>query len=71
MVAAPAPADGAPAFTASDTYETGTEATLWQDAWRRLRRNRLAMAGGVVILLLVVVAAIAQFWTPTPFIRNT
>jgi len=66
VVAAPAPADGAPAFTASDTYETGTEATLWQDAWRRLRRNRLAMAGGVVILLLVVVAAIAQFWTPYP-----
>src|SRR2546427_13126115 len=29
--------------------------TLWRDGLRRLRKNRLAMAGGVVILLLCLV----------------
>lgn len=28
--------------------------SLWADAWKRLRRNRLAVASGVVILLFVV-----------------
>jgi oligopeptide transport system permease protein len=28
--------------------------SLWQDAWRRLRKNRMAMAGGAITLLLVV-----------------
>ncbi len=44
---------------------TGT--SLWQDAWRRLRKNRLAVASGVVILFLagaslVGPALIAATW---------
>ena len=31
--------------------------SLWQDAWRRLRRNRLAV-GGVVVVTVVVIASI-------------
>jgi hypothetical protein len=27
----------------------------WMDAWRRLRRNRAALVGGVVILFYIVV----------------
>ncbi|MDQ1532034.1 MAG: hypothetical protein QOE37_2139 [Microbacteriaceae bacterium] len=33
--------------------------SLWSIAWRRLRRDKLAMAGGVVIILLVLVAIFA------------
>jgi oligopeptide transport system permease protein len=32
---------------------------LWQDAWNRFRRNRLALLGAGVVLLLVIVAFIA------------
>ncbi|HYM96179.1 MAG TPA: hypothetical protein VET26_02660, partial [Candidatus Sulfotelmatobacter sp.] len=29
---------------------------LWQDAWQRFRRNRLAVVGGAIIVFLVLVA---------------
>ncbi|MGZ3335671.1 MAG: ABC transporter permease [Isosphaeraceae bacterium] len=32
---------------------------LWQDAWRRFRRNRLALVGAVLVALLVVIAFLA------------
>lgn len=35
------------------------QATLWGDAWRRLRRNRLAVAGLLVVALLCTVAIFA------------
>ena len=38
--------------------------SLWQDAWRRFRRNRLAIAGMVVFGLVIVIAIISYFWTP-------
>ncbi|MGN6744329.1 MAG: ABC transporter permease [Amnibacterium sp.] len=34
--------------------------SLWAIAWRRLRRDKLAMAGGVVIVILVLLAAFAD-----------
>jgi oligopeptide transport system permease protein len=40
------------------------QASLWSDAWRRLRRNRLALASTVYLLLLVVVALVAIVHTP-------
>lgn len=33
--------------------------SLWQIAWRRLRRDRAAMAGGVTIILLILMAIFA------------
>jgi oligopeptide transport system permease protein len=41
--------------------------SLWADAWRRLRRNRMAVAGGVVLLVLAAAcmagpALIAATW---------
>ncbi|HVQ17127.1 MAG TPA: hypothetical protein VMS40_26165, partial [Vicinamibacterales bacterium] len=43
--------------------ETGPPSTepvagtsLWKDAWRRLRRNRLAVAGLMVVALVVIVS---------------
>ncbi|HET6280621.1 MAG TPA: ABC transporter permease [Polyangia bacterium] len=35
--------------------------SLWQDAWKRLRKNRMAVAGGAVTILLVI----ACFLGPT------
>jgi oligopeptide transport system permease protein len=40
------------------------QTSLWADAWRRLRRNRLALASAVFLVFLVMVAIVAQFWTP-------
>jgi glutathione transport system permease protein len=37
---------------------------LWYDAWRRLRRNRLAVAGGVAALLLALLALFAPLVAP-------
>jgi oligopeptide transport system permease protein len=48
------------------TYEMPEQVTLLTDAWRRIRRNRLALLGGVIILLLCIVALISIVWTPYP-----
>ena len=40
------------------------QASLWTDAWRRLRRNRLALFASVYLLLVVAVALVAIVWTP-------
>jgi oligopeptide transport system permease protein len=33
----------------------------WQDAWRRLKKNRLAMAGLIILILLLLVSIVAPF----------
>jgi oligopeptide transport system permease protein len=38
--------------------------SLWQDAWRRLMRNRMAVAGLLFIALLVFCFITADFFTP-------
>jgi oligopeptide transport system permease protein len=49
-------------------YSGGTVAreqvSLWRDGWRRLRRNKLALAAVIYLALLVVVAIVSFFWTP-------
>lgn len=37
---------------------------LWSDAWRRLRKNRLALAGLIIIGLLTVIAILAPLLAP-------
>ncbi len=58
----------ATAAPAATTELLGTavraQSNLWADAWRRLRRNRLALAGSLYLLLVVAVALIAVVWTP-------
>jgi oligopeptide transport system permease protein len=46
------------------------QVTLWQDAWRRLRRNRLSVIGLVIIGTFVAVALISFVWTPYPTWRQ-
>src|SRR5687768_17273435 len=38
--------------------------SLWRDAWRRMRRNKMAMAGLVYITFLIIVAAAAPVISP-------
>src|SRR5256884_647898 len=46
------------------------QTSLWADAWRRLRRNRLALGSAVFLVLILVVAVISVFWTPYPIWRQ-
>jgi oligopeptide transport system permease protein len=51
-----------------EEYAGGTIARaqvgLWRDGFRRLRRNRLALAALIYLTLLMAVAIVAVFWTP-------
>ncbi len=58
-VPATPPADG----LAGDLQPTASR-TLWGDAWRRLRRNKLAMAGLIWAIMIIVVALSADLWVP-------
>jgi oligopeptide transport system permease protein len=54
----PAPALGTAGLKAPE------QASLWSDAWRRLRRNRLALISAIYLVLLVIVALVAIVHTP-------
>ncbi len=41
--------------------------SLWMDAFRRLLKNKMAVAGGVVILAFVVLAIFAPFFAPSHY----
>src|ERR671938_1019153 len=40
-------------------YVAGT--SLWKDAWRRLKKNKLAVLGGVTVILIVLAALIGPY----------
>jgi oligopeptide transport system permease protein len=64
---------------ASDTSRTAPAAlraaaavrgtSLYRDAWRRLLRNKLAVAGGVTVILLCLVAIFADFLAPYSYTK--
>jgi oligopeptide transport system permease protein len=43
--------------------------SLWRDAWRRLIRNKLAVAGGLTVIVLCLVAIFADFLAPHPYTK--
>jgi ABC-type dipeptide/oligopeptide/nickel transport system permease subunit len=43
---------------------------LWSDAWKRLRRNKLAVTGLVIVLILLAVAMIGPWITPYDFLSQ-
>ena len=57
-------------FVASDAFEVPEEVSLWQDAWRRVRRNRLALVGAAIVAVLLLMAAISLVWTPYSIYRQ-
>ncbi len=46
-----------------DQLEQGT--SLWRDAWARLRKNRLAVTGGLVLLVLTVLCVCGPWFSQT------
>ncbi len=52
----------APATISLAEAEQGT--SLWQDAWRRLRRNRLAVCGLFVLVFFIVIALLTPWIAP-------
>lgn len=51
-----------PISTTAEAMPKGV--SLWQDAWVRLRKNKLAMLGLFVLIFVIVVCALAPFITP-------
>ena len=47
---------------------SGPPVSFWSDAWRRLKRNRIAVGAGGIIVLVLVLALAGPWLTPyTPF----
>jgi len=44
--------------------ETEDGASLWHDAWLRLKKNRAAVTGGVVLVIMVVLAILTPWIAP-------
>ena len=42
---------------------TETGQSLWQDAWHRLRKNKMAVAGGIFVVVLALACFLAPFIT--------
>lgn len=55
--------------TITETLEDD-RASLWGDAWARLRANRIAMAGLVVIVLFLFMAIAGPYLTPYDFLSQ-
>lgn len=51
-----------PISTTAEAMPKGV--SLWQDAWVRLRKNKLAMLGLFVLIFVIIVCALAPFITP-------
>jgi len=48
---------------------SGATSGLWRDAWRRLLRNKLAVAGGITVALLCFVAIFANVLAPRSYTK--
>ncbi|MCU1594675.1 MAG: peptide transporter permease [Frankiales bacterium] len=77
---APLDLDGAGSTTAASTSDTGLPAatkavegrSLGQIAWMRLKRDRVAIAGGIFVTLLILVALAAPILAPdNPYALHT
>jgi len=66
-----APADAAPETVLAGAGAKAIEGrSLGQIAWMRLRRDKVAMAGGIVIVVLILVAIIGPFLVQDPTIYH-
>ena len=48
----------------ADAEEAAPTRTLWSGAWKRLKKNKLAVIGAVWIVFVVLVALTADLWAP-------
>jgi oligopeptide transport system permease protein len=65
----PAPGSASPAELLAGAREEVRSSSLWRDAWRRLLRNKLAVAGGLTVVLLCLVAIFADWLAPYPYTK--
>ena len=56
--------------TVTTQIEDERPSSLWRDAWKRLRRNKLALTGLGVIAILVIFAAFGPWLTPYDFLSQ-
>ncbi len=40
--------------------------SLWQDAWARLRKNRLAVVSGIVLIVVSLLCVVGPLFAPPP-----
>jgi peptide/nickel transport system permease protein len=64
------PAETSIAPLGLETIPDEPATSLWRDAWRRLRANKLAVAGLVVIVLLALTAIFGPYFTPYDFLSQ-
>src|SRR5205823_6415209 len=64
QTAGPAPLAPGPLPAAPTRLAAGPSGSLWKDAWRRLRRNKAALAGLAFIVFLLLVAILADALAP-------
>ena len=48
----------------SDITEAEQGSSLWHDAWLRLRKNKMALFGGITLLLFVIIAILTPLSAP-------
>ncbi len=53
-----------PLLTGGGNFSPESGTSLWRDTWYRLKRNRLAVSGGVVLLLVALFALAGPWFTP-------
>ena len=53
-----------PPATALLLQEAEPGTSLWRDAWHRLRKNKMAVAGGIVVLVLMLMSFLAPLLAP-------
>jgi ABC-type dipeptide/oligopeptide/nickel transport system permease subunit len=63
-------AEGAPDGLRGQSARSKGGTSLWRDAWRRLLRNKLAVAGGVSVVLLVLIALSADVLAPYSYTKT-
>jgi oligopeptide transport system permease protein len=47
-----------------DTEISRPSLTYWQDAWRRLKKHKMAMVGVVIIIFVILFGVIGPYFTP-------
>src|SRR5262249_20227593 len=65
----PAPATSYDAAEIVAAVPAAASSSLWRDAWRRLLRNKLAVAGGITVVLLCLVAIFANVLAPQSYTK--
>src|ERR1700732_1254974 len=58
-----APADEVQVLATDQVDESGSPTSIWQDAWRQLRRNPIFIVAALLILFIVIVVLFPSLFT--------